>query len=115
MAVFATQRLYIGGTYVDAGGVPHSYGSKISADGTTNVWLHTFVGPSSTTGIAVTDANKDGNGSVAWTGTSTINDPSSQTPGDHIITAHFSLDGVTRDYAFFYTFTGNPPTHRKPR
>ena len=45
VAVDGIGNVYVGGTYVDTAAVPHSYGVKVSADGTAISWVHTFVGP----------------------------------------------------------------------
>lgn len=112
VAVDGLGNIYLGGTFIDAAGAPHSYGLKLSADGTTIVWLHNFQGGSTTNGIAVTDPNNNGTGHVVWTGTLTITDPSTGPVGDHIVVASFTTDG-TRDYAFFYTFTGTTASQGK--
>jgi hypothetical protein len=112
VAIDGLGNVYLGGTDIDTTAVPHSYGLKISADGSSIVWLRGFVGPSNTTGLAVSDPNGDGTGSVAWTGTFTILDPAVGPVGDHVLAVHFNAGG-TRDYAFYYTFQGNAPSQGK--
>ncbi|HLJ94430.1 MAG TPA: hypothetical protein VKU02_14685 [Gemmataceae bacterium] len=100
---------YLGGTVIDGAGANHSYGVKLSPDGQTVVWVHSFQAGTTTQGIAVSDPNNDGTGIVAWTGTLTFTNPSQGPVGDHVILAEYAADG-TGNLAFYYTFTGNPTT-----
>ncbi len=109
VAIDGLGNAYLGGTVIDGAGANHSYGAKLSPDGQTVVWVRNFQAGTTTQGIAVSDPNNDGTGTIAWTGTLTFTDPSQGPVGDHAIVADFAADG-TRNYAFYYTFTGNPTT-----